>query len=140
MPWEFQPGLSERQPILRVSYGMQVIARLKDIPDSGLKFTYQAGPFDEEGILLRLPDGTVRAYKNQCRHLPMRLDGREPAELWDDAGCHLVCSSHGAKYRPEDGLCVSGPCRGSHLKDVPIQVRDGEVAVDTTAAGSFFDV
>ncbi len=70
----------------------------------------------------------------------MRLDGREPATLWDDRGRHLVCNSHGALYQPEDGLCISGPCRGSHLREVPIVVRNGEVAVDTSSAGSFFDV
>jgi nitrite reductase/ring-hydroxylating ferredoxin subunit len=119
---------------------MQSIATLDEIPDEGLKFSFREGPFDEEGILLRLPDGGVRAYRNECRHLPMPLDDREPGELWDQAGRHLVCNSHGARYRPEDGLCVSGPCEGSHLKELPIEVRDGEVYLDVEKLGSFFDV
>ena len=40
----------------------------------------------------------------------MRLDDREPRELWDPTGKFIVCSSHGARYQPSDGLCVSGPC------------------------------
>jgi nitrite reductase/ring-hydroxylating ferredoxin subunit len=119
---------------------MIAIARVDDIPPDGLRFTYPAGPFEDEGILLRLPDGAVRAYKNECRHLAMRLDDREPRHIWDDANRHLVCSSHGAAYRPEDGLCVSGPCRGSHLRQVPVVIRDGEVFVDTAATGAFFEV
>ena len=119
---------------------MERIAAIGDIPTAGLKFNYREGPFDEEGILLRLPDGAVRAYKNECRHLPMRLDDREPKELWDPSGCHLMCSSHGARYQPTDGLCVSGPCEGSHLKSLPIEVRDGEVFLDTSRIGGFFNV
>ncbi len=119
---------------------MRELARVADVPMWGMRFTYKDGPFDEEGLLLQLPGGEVRAYKNECRHLPMRLDEREPAELWDATGDHLVCSSHGARYRTEDGLCVAGPCRGSHLKTLPIEVRDGVVYLDTSKLGGFFNV
>jgi nitrite reductase/ring-hydroxylating ferredoxin subunit len=119
---------------------VQLIAKLVDIPREGFRFTYRDGPFDEEGILLRMADDTVRAFKNECRHLPMRLDDRDPRELWDPTGSFLVCSSHGARYRPEDGLCVAGPCEGSHLKTLPVHVRDGEVYLDTGKLGSFFNV
>jgi nitrite reductase/ring-hydroxylating ferredoxin subunit len=119
---------------------MTVIARVEDIPPRGIKFTYKNGPFDEEGILIRTANGQVRAFKNECRHLPMPLDEREPSDLWDDSGRHIVCSAHGARYRPADGLCVSGPCKGSHLKEVPLKISEGEVSVDMGATGSFFDV
>lgn len=116
------------------------IASVDGIPERGLKFSYRDGPFEEQGILLRLADGTVRAFKNECRHLPMPLDDREPADLWDDDGHHLVCSSHGARYRPEDGLCVAGPCEGSHLKALPVIVHGGEVFLDDDRLGGFFKV
>ena len=119
---------------------MERLAAIDDIPTEGLKFSYRDGPFDEEGILLRLPDGEARAYKNECRHLPMRLDDREPQELWDPSGRYLVCSSHGARYQPSDGLCVGGPCEGSHLRSLPIEIQDGEVFLDTSKVGGFFEV
>jgi nitrite reductase/ring-hydroxylating ferredoxin subunit len=119
---------------------MKLIAKVDDIPKQGLQFEYKDGTFDEPGILLRLADGTVRAYKNECRHLPMPLDDREPSDLWDPTGRYLVCNSHGARYQPHDGLCVAGPCEGSHLKSLPIHVHDGEVHLDTDKLGSFFDV
>ena len=119
---------------------MERIAIVVDIPDDGLKFSYHDGPFEEEGILVRLNGAEVRAYKNECRHLPMKLDDREPKDLWDPARRYIVCSSHGARYQPGDGLCVSGPCQGSHLKTLPIEVRDGEVYLDTSKLGSFFNV
>jgi len=119
---------------------MDKIARVDDIPREGITFDYKEGPFDEQGILLRTADGGVRAYKNECRHLPMRLDDREPAEFWDERRRYLVCNSHGARYRPEDGLCVSGPCEGSHLKELPIEVLDREVWLKTEELGGFFNV
>ena len=119
---------------------MERIAALADIPTNGLRFTYKDGPFEEEGILLKVTDGEVRAYKNECRHLPMRLDDREPGDLWDSSNRYLVCNSHGARYQPSDGLCVSGPCEGSHLRSLPVVIRDGEVFLDTSKIGGFFDV
>jgi nitrite reductase/ring-hydroxylating ferredoxin subunit len=119
---------------------MERIASLDEIPGEGLRFTYKDGPFDEEGILLKVADGEVRAYKNECRHLPMRLDEREPRDVWDQSKRYLVCNSHGARYRPNDGLCISGPCEGSHLKALPIVVENGEVLLDTSKIGGFFDV
>ena len=119
---------------------MKHVANLDQIPSDGLRFSYRDGPFDEEGILIRLGDGGVRAYKNECRHLPMRLDDREPRDLWDPSGRYLVCSSHGARYQPGDGLCVSGPCEGSHLRALPIEVQESEVFLDTSKIGGFFNV
>jgi nitrite reductase/ring-hydroxylating ferredoxin subunit len=119
---------------------MELIAKLDEIPSTGMKFTYREGPFDEEGILVKMGGGEVRAFKNECRHLPMPLDDREPGDLWDPHGRYLVCNSHGARYNPDDGLCVAGPCEGSHLKALPIHVCDGEVYLDTSKVGGFFDV
>jgi nitrite reductase/ring-hydroxylating ferredoxin subunit len=116
------------------------IAAVTDVPKRGLQFDYKEGPLDEEGILLKLANGEFRAYKNECRHLPMRLDDREPREFWDAEGKHLYCSSHGAIYNPDDGLCVAGPCRGSHLKQLPIKVEGSTVFLDTSQIGGFFDV
>lgn len=110
---------------------MEPIIATDEIPDQGHRFTYREGPLEEEGILLRLPGDRVLAYKNECRHLPMRLDAREPRELWHPSGRYLCCSSHGALYQPEDGLCIAGPCRGAYLKQLPIVVRDGWVLLDT---------
>ena len=119
---------------------MQELARVADVPVWGMRFIYKDGPFDELGILLLLPGGGVRAYKNECRHLPMRLDDREPRDLWDPTGVYLVCNSHGARYRQEDGLCISGPCEGSHLRPLPIVVEEGAVYLDTSQIGGFFAV
>jgi len=119
---------------------MKRIAFLDEIPPEGLRFPYHDGPFEEEGVLLKLSENEVRAYKNECRHLPMRLDDREPRDLWDPSRRYLVCSSHGARYQPADGLCISGPCEGSHLRALPIVLQDNEIFLETAKLGSFFDV
>jgi len=119
---------------------MERIAALEEIPEEGLVFSYKEGPFDEQGILLRTADGAVRAYKNQCRHLAVPLDGAGTGELWDEQRRHLMCSAHSARYRPEDGLCVAGPCEGSHLRALPVVVVDGAVHLETGKLGGFFDV
>lgn len=120
--------------------GMKRITTIDEIPAKGMKFAYNEGPLEEEGILLKMRDGSVRAYKNECRHLPMRLDDRAPSEFFDAGKGQLTCNSHGASFRADDGLCTGGPCKGSHLKIVPVTVENGVVFVDESATGSFFDV
>jgi nitrite reductase/ring-hydroxylating ferredoxin subunit len=105
----------------------QLIARVDEIPVWGLKFPYRCGKLEEEGILIRLESGEVRAFKNECQHLPMRLDIRDPFTYWDTSCKHLHCSSHGALFRLDDGLCLSGPCAGQHLVQLPIEIKNGEV-------------
>lgn len=118
---------------------MKELAKLSDIPLEGMKFTYIDGRLEDEGILLRLPNGEVRAWRNECRHLPMRLDSREPRSLWDASERMLVCNSHGARFQPEDGLCTQGPCQNSHLKSLPLRVESHTVYLDTDAMSSFLD-
>lgn len=42
-------------------------------------------------------------------------------------GFHLLCGTHGALFRPQDGYCVSGPCVGDSLEPVPISLVAEEV-------------
>ncbi len=118
---------------------MKRLSTLDEIPREGLKFTYFESRVEMGGILLRLPDGSLRAWKNECRHLPMELDSRAPHSLWDADGKKLVCNSHGAEFLPDSGLCTGGPCRGSHLRSLPLRVEDDTVYLDTAAMSSFLD-
>lgn len=119
---------------------MLEIAAVDQIPPDGIRFRYHDGPFEEEGILLRVGAVGVVAFKNECRHLPMPLDDREPGQIWDDRRAFLMCAAHGALYRPDDGLCVSGPCEGSHLRTLPVEVVEGRVVLDESRLGGFFNV
>lgn len=70
--------------------------------------------------------GRVHAYVNACRHQPIELDLTD-GDFYDASGHYLVCSMHGALYRPDDGLCVHGPCRGARLRKLTVVEHDGGV-------------
>lgn len=82
---------------------------------------------DEPGFVVRHA-GVARAYLNRCAHAPVEMDW--PAgRFFDESGLYLVCASHGATYRPEDGLCVAGPCRGKRLQPLVVRESAGRVWV-----------
>ena len=68
----------------------------------------------------------VHAYRNTCPHKGSPLDWM-PNEFLDDERKHIICATHGAVFRIEDGLCVSGPCRRQSLQPVAIELRAGRV-------------
>lgn len=82
-------------------------------------------PQGPESLLLMRRGDEVRAFLNVCPHAGRRLDWA-PGRFLFDAGL-LVCAAHGACFRVPDGHCVSGPCRGQSLTEVPLLLRDGAV-------------
>jgi len=81
-----------------------------------------------EVLVLRDAEGEVRAYRNLCKHLPILLDAGSRKYLSAD-GRELLCNTHGARYRREDGLCVHGPCKGASLDAVPVVVEGDALLV-----------
>ena len=79
-----------------------------------------------EAIVLCDESGALRAYFNECRHVPIPLDsgGRK----FTNAEGLLECKTHGALYRKSDGECVSGPCMGSRL--IPLAIEDDALIID----------
>ena len=70
-------------------------------------------------------EGQAHAYLNRCTHVAMEMDW-QPNRLFDDTGQWLLCSTHGAAYRPDSGACGAGPCRGGLVK-IPLSEADGVV-------------
>jgi nitrite reductase/ring-hydroxylating ferredoxin subunit len=68
----------------------------------------------------------VRGYVNACPHRGTPLE-MFPDRFLDETRRQLVCSTHGARFRVEDGFCTLGPCRGSGLDPVAVEVRGDEV-------------
>ena len=81
-----------------------------------------------EVLVLRDSDGAVHAYRNLCKHLPILLDAGSRKYLSAD-GTELLCNTHGARYRREDGFCVFGPCAGASLDRVIVVVEGDELLV-----------
>lgn len=109
--------------------GERVVCRLDEVPEGDAR----GFPLVEESdkrlglIVVRLGTG-VRVYENRCPHRGTPLDWA-PDRFLDETGKYLVCSTHAALFRLEDGECVSGPCPGEFLRLRPSGVRDGWVVL-----------
>jgi len=66
------------------------------------------------------------AYVNSCPHQGTPLETFADRFFTAD-GKFLLCSTHGAQFRIEDGVCVHGPCLGKHLTPLAISEGDGEI-------------
>jgi nitrite reductase/ring-hydroxylating ferredoxin subunit len=86
----------------------------------GLRFAVTAFGDAATGFVVRY-DGKVYGYLNRCAHVPIELDWAE-GQFFESSGLYLMCSTHGAVYLPETGLCAGGPCKGGRLR--PISVRE----------------
>ncbi|MFM9888898.1 MAG: Rieske (2Fe-2S) protein [Burkholderiales bacterium] len=89
-------------------------------------FLVGEGAARRDVILLRR-GGVVRAYVNSCPHQGTPLETFPDRFL--DADGLLVCSTHGARFRVEDGVCVSGPCEGKSLQAIACVVCGENVLV-----------
>ena len=77
----------------------------------GVRFEVKLGEAMVPAFAVRY-DGRVYAYLNRCAHMPMELDWK-PGRFFDGGGLLLVCSTHGAIYAPDTGVCLGGPCAGA---------------------------
>ncbi len=82
-----------------------------------------------EAMVLRDRAGVARAYVNRCMHLSIPLDGGT-RDFFEPGGELLLCGTHGALYRPEDGFCVAGPCENESLEALVVIETEGELSVE----------
>jgi len=106
--------------------GAEALCRLDDVAEGGSE-----GFFTDtsDGRLLYMVirgEGGVFVYRNACPHTGMPLDFK-PGRFLTADGAMIQCSTHGAKFRIEDGVCVSGPCQGDSLTPVGAEIRNGGV-------------
>lgn len=66
----------------------------------------------------------VYVYINSCPHVGAPLD-LIPGRFLSPDKSLILCSSHGALFRLEDGFCVSGPCAEQALSAAPFEIREG---------------
>ena len=107
---------------------MQVLCRLADLPEG----TTRGFDLERDGAATRIFlvnwDGVVHGYVNSCPHVGTPLDWLPDRFLSPD-DAWVMCATHGALFRPEDGYCVFGPCAGLSLARVPLAIVDGEIRV-----------
>lgn len=71
-------------------------------------------------------DAQFFVYLNRCPHLGVPLEWL-PDQFLDEDSELLRCSTHGALFTIESGLCVAGPCVGEHLVTVPFHIHEGQI-------------
>lgn len=105
-----------------------ILCRLDEIPDGGSRgFTVETGRGPREIFIVRRGDALF-AYENSCPHVGTPLDW-VPDQFLSEDGNHIVCATHGAQFRIEDGMCFSGPCHGVPLRPAAVEVADGTVTL-----------
>lgn len=110
--------------------GYQVVrvCSLAALGDPGAReFFSGEGDWPHSGFVVQVR-GQLRAYTNVCPHK------RHPLNIDDDDFLVpklrlLRCSSHGALFEPETGLCIHGPCAGHALNSLECWVEGDEVLV-----------
>ncbi|HKO88690.1 MAG TPA: Rieske (2Fe-2S) protein [Burkholderiales bacterium] len=91
----------------------------------GLRFEVKRGGQACAAFAIR-HEGRVYAYLNRCAHIGVELDW-QPGRFFDADRQLIVCSTHGALYRPDSGKCIEGPCRGESLTPLALSEEDGYV-------------
>ena len=86
----------------------------------GERCTVGEGDWPLRGFIVRTTNG-VAAFVNTCPHAGHPLDLRPNRFLTPDRSL-ILCSSHGALFTRDEGLCIAGPCPGQSLKRVPVEV------------------
>jgi nitrite reductase/ring-hydroxylating ferredoxin subunit len=101
----------------------RVVCRLTDLEEHGSRaFTVGGGggAWPLRGFVVRCGN-EVRGYVNRCPHAGHPLDLRPHRFLTPDRAM-ILCSSHGALFEKDAGMCLAGPCAGQRLRAVPLQV------------------
>ena len=85
---------------------------------NGVRFPVVAFGDEATGFVVR-HGGKVYGYLNRCAHVPVELDWFK-GEFFESSKLYLMCSTHGAIYTPETGVCTGGPCRGGRLRPIAV--------------------
>ncbi len=107
----------------------RVLCRLDEIPDPGSRgFDFREGDALHSVFVVRT-GSAVRAYENACPHTGGPLDW-VPDQFLTREKDMILCATHGALFRIEDGHCLSGPCVGENLTPLPVSIEGDAVAVE----------
>ncbi len=105
----------------------RVLCRLDEIADGGAK-GFPGPPGSFTGLFAVRRGARVFVYENVCPHIGTSLN-LQPDKFLSSDGSLVVCVTHGAEFRIEDGACVSGPCLGERLTALPVRIVDGAVVL-----------
>lgn len=105
----------------------RIVCSVSELASSGCRgFAFGEGDWPLKGVAVLLANGEVRGYANWCPHQghPLNL---VPNKFLTPDGAALLCSSHGAIFARDNGLCLVGPCPGKSLRSIALVIADGYV-------------
>ncbi|MFT7491496.1 MAG: nitrite reductase/ring-hydroxylating ferredoxin subunit [Pseudohongiellaceae bacterium] len=74
-------------------------------------------------------EGAVTVYYNSCPHLGSPLQWQSDQFLNYDKSL-ILCSTHGALFIIESGLCLAGPCQNQSLTMADFYIEDGQLYIN----------
>ena len=102
------------------------LCALSEIKDPGSRgFVFREGDKLFVGFVVR-HGAQVHGYIDRCPHAGMPL-AMMPDRFLTREGDLILCSSHGALFRPADGVCVAGPCPGKSLTPWSVRIESDAV-------------
>jgi phosphoglycolate phosphatase len=130
------PRLAAARRDLPVGWHWRRVCTSSELVEGGAGIRFDHGPGRSAGrrsvaarpAFVVRHQGEPRAFLNECGHVPVELDWPQ-GQFFDDSGLYLSCATHGAMYRPADGSCAGGPCRGRGLSPLRTRESNGKVWV-----------
>ena len=105
------------------------LCALGEIDDPGtFEFSWGEGSWPLSLFLVRR-GASVNGFVNRCPHAGHELN-LFPNEFLTSDGELILCRSHGARFRVDDGFCVLGPCPGATLSRFEVTLVDGDVVAE----------
>lgn len=128
-------GKEEGTPSQRMAAARRalLLCKLRDVVDAKECFVGGETSSMPSVIVVRQDGDGVRAFVNKCPHVGTALN------MWPDKFLsrtreHLLCATHGALFRKDDGYCVKGPCSGARLASVAVRVERDEAGSEIVVA------
>ncbi len=102
------------------------LCQLDDIEDGGSAGFQIETPDGKRSVIAVRQAGTVFTYVNSCPHIGAPLDFM-PGQFLNKNKTHIMCSTHGALFQINDGLCVAGPCVDQNLEPLTAKTTGNDV-------------
>ncbi len=105
------------------------LCQLDDIPLGGSLGVLPNARGRDQVLLVRQGD-RVYGYVNNCPHYDKAPLGWKKDEFLSGDRQHIMCASHGALFRVNDGECVLGPCLGQALTPLKLRLEGEALMLD----------
>lgn len=110
------------------------LCALDELPDGETRGFEVPGRIERFPLFVYRRGARIDVWRNACPHLGVPLEWQPDRFLTPDHD-YFMCATHGALFRLDDGVCVSGPCRGKLLGRVGAEIRDDALWVDLPITG-----